>query len=72
MPHDEWVVMLASLDINKVQVTRKWVDMQETANMPSLPFSHKYLLSLSKHSSKPYGKGDRHLKDNKLINIVMK
>lgn len=72
MPHDEWVVMLASLDINKVQGIGKWVDMQETANMSSLPFSHKYLLRLSKHSYKPYGKGDRHLKDNKLINIVMK
>lgn len=36
-----------------------------------LPFFHKYLLSLSKHSYKPYSGGDRHL-EGKLINIVMK
>lgn len=56
---------------------RKWVDMQETNEIPFLPSFlshsfHKYLLSWSKQSCKPYSKGDRNLKDNKLIISVMK
>lgn len=67
--HEERVVMSASLGIYKVHSIRKWVDVQETAELPAccfpsfLPTFHKYLLSLSKHSYRAYNKGVRHLKD---------
>lgn len=70
--HEEWVVMPASWGVYQVQGNKSVAGYPRNISIPpSLPFFHKYFLSLSKHSYKPYSKGDRHLKDNKLITIVI-